>query len=151
MTVYELADKLNAAGHAIAASAISKVERGERQVSVDDLMAFASALGVSPSALLLPLTDQPTDMVEVTGGGAVLAADAWRWANGQRPLRLTPGKEQTELLEHQLFGMPQWLRSYRAELHERASADFPGQVETDPATGLPVIVLRRDPDGGTDG
>lgn len=39
------------------------------------------------------------------------AGEAWEWANGKRPLRLTEGKEQTELMEHQLYGMPQWLRT----------------------------------------
>lgn len=86
------------------------MEKGERQVTADDLVALAVIFGVSPAALLLPLTDDPTVSVEVTGGGAVDSMDAWRWANGQRPLKLSPGREQTEMLEHQLYGMPQWLR-----------------------------------------
>jgi hypothetical protein len=35
---------------------------------------------------------------------------AWAWANGRRPLRLSEGTEETQLLEHQLYGLPQWLR-----------------------------------------
>ncbi|MDN3023815.1 helix-turn-helix transcriptional regulator [Streptomyces sp. S.PB5] len=151
LTTRQLSGALERVGRPIPPSGITRMEKGERVVTADDLAALAAVLGVSPSALLVPLADEPTASVDVTGAGEVPAVDAWQWANGQRPLKLTPGKEQTELLEHQLFGMPQWLRSYRTELHERVSADFPGQIETDPATGLPVIVLRRDPDGGTDG
>lgn len=86
------------------------MEKGERVVTADELAALAAAFGVSPSALLLPLTARPSDAVEVTGGGTVAADQAWAWANGQRPLHFTQGLEQTEQLEHQLFGRPQWLR-----------------------------------------
>lgn len=87
------------------------MEKAERHVTADELAAFAVAFGVSPSALMVPFTERSTDPVEVTGGGTTDAADAWRWAHGQRPLKLTPGKEQTELLEFQLYGLPQWLRT----------------------------------------
>lgn len=144
LTIYSLSGALKRAGRAITPSAIAKIERQQRQVTVDDLAALASTLGVSPSALLLPLTDRPDDSLEVTGGGTATAAEAWQWANGRRPLKLTPGKEQTELLEHQLYGLPQWLRDYRAELHANVARDFPGRVETDPNTGLPVLVFRNE-------
>ena len=86
------------------------MEKAERVVTADELAAFAAVFGVSPSALLLPMTVRADDDVEVTGGGRAPAAEAWAWANGQRPLILTPGIEQTQMLEYQLFGKPQWLR-----------------------------------------
>ncbi|NUP17095.1 MAG: helix-turn-helix transcriptional regulator [Streptomyces sp.] len=110
MTTRQLSTALERHGRPIPASGITRMEKGERQVTADDLVALAVIFGVSPAALLLPLTDDPTVSVEVTGGGAVDSMDAWRWANGQRPLKLSPGREQTEMLEHQLYGMPQWLR-----------------------------------------
>ncbi|MDX3841046.1 helix-turn-helix domain-containing protein [Streptomyces europaeiscabiei] len=151
LTIYSLSGALDRAGRAITPSAIAKIERQQRQVTVDDLTALAIVLGVSPSALLLPLTDQPADPVDVTGGGTATAVDVWQWANGRRPFKLTPGKEQTELLEHQLYGLPQWLRDYRAELHANVARDFPGRVETDPNTGLPVLVFRNEQEGGDSG
>lgn len=108
-STYELASRLEQAGRPIAASAVAKVERAERRVDVGDLAALATVLGVSPAALLLPFTERGTDPVEVTGGGTTDASDAWKWAQGQRPFRLTPGRERTEFLEFQLYGLPQWL------------------------------------------
>lgn len=110
LTTRQLSAVLEQAGRPVPASGITRMEKGERVVTSDELAAFAAAFGVSPSALLLPLTQYASDPVEVTGGGTVSAGDAWAWANGQRPLRFTEGTEQTQQLEHQLYGRPQWLR-----------------------------------------
>ncbi|MGW7344017.1 helix-turn-helix domain-containing protein [Streptomyces sp. NPDC054854] len=109
LTTRQLSGALERAGRYIPASGITRMEKGERSVTVDDLAALCRVLGVSPSALLLPLTSQPTDSVEVTGAGSVSAVDAWQWANGERPLSLTSGKEREELVEHRLYGLPLWL------------------------------------------
>jgi transcriptional regulator with XRE-family HTH domain len=101
---------LEKAGRSISPAAISKLERGERRVDVDDLTALASVLDISPAALLLPLTDSYQEPVEVTGAGTMPATVAWDWALGRRPLRMTAGKEETELLEYQLYSLPAWLR-----------------------------------------
>lgn len=143
-STYELANRLEQAGRPIAASAVAKVERAERRVDVGDLAALAAVLGVSPATLLLPFTERSTDPVEVTGGGTVDASDSWKWAQGQRPFKLTPGREQTELLEFQLYGLPQWMHGYRAELHRKVAHDFPETpVEIDPVSGAPVLVFKR--------
>lgn len=47
-----LSELLKTLGRPIAASAVTKIERGERQVTVDDLTALATALAVSPADLL---------------------------------------------------------------------------------------------------
>ncbi|MGW3663726.1 helix-turn-helix domain-containing protein [Streptomyces sp. NPDC005141] len=109
LTTYQLATALKAAGRAIPQSGISRIESGARRVDVDDLTALAVVFGVSPQALLLPLTDRPDENVEITGRGEVDALTAWEWGIGRLPLKTTPGREKTELLEHRLFGMPQWL------------------------------------------
>lgn len=111
MTIYKLSALLREAGRPITPAAVGKMEREQRQVTVDDLAALAVIFGVSPSALLLPLTDKPSDPVEVTGGGTVAAEDAWSWANGDRPLRYAEGREPTQQMEHQLYGVPQWIRT----------------------------------------
>ncbi|WP_330330328.1 helix-turn-helix transcriptional regulator [Streptomyces sp. NBC_00536] len=110
LSIYSLSAALEKVGRPIAPSAVAKIERQERQVTVDDLSALAVVFGVSPSALLLPLTPSPKDTVEVTGGGSMPASDAWAWAQGRRPLLLKEGFEQTQQMEHQLYGLPQWLR-----------------------------------------
>lgn len=92
-STYELSRKLKNAGRPIAPSALAKVERGERRVDVGDLMALACALGVNPSALLLPPTAE--GLVELTGGGAYPAGDVWDWAEGNRPLELPAGDDGT--------------------------------------------------------
>lgn len=55
-----LGGKLDAAGHPMLPTVVSKTERGERRVDVDDLVAFAAALGVAPARLLEPPTDCPS-------------------------------------------------------------------------------------------
>ncbi|MEU2288048.1 helix-turn-helix transcriptional regulator [Streptomyces sp. NPDC013178] len=86
LTIYALSGALEKAGRPIAASAVAKIERMERQVTVDDLMALSVVLGVSPATLLLP-ADSRID-TEITGGGQVHARDAWMWAWCREPLRM---------------------------------------------------------------
>lgn len=50
-----LAAKLTEAGHPMNPVSLSRLGRGERRVSVDDLIAFARVLGVEPLELLQPL------------------------------------------------------------------------------------------------
>lgn len=109
LSIYQLSAMLRAAGRPITPAAVGKIERQQRQVNVDDLAALAVIFGVSPGALLLPLTNRADESVEITGGGTVDALRAWEWGIGRVPLRTTPEHEQTQLLEHRLFGMPQWL------------------------------------------
>lgn len=106
LSVYALSDRLADAGRPIAPSAVSKVERGERQVSVDDLMAFSAVLEVSPSALLLPPTDDPAETVGITGVGAVPADQAWDWMDGRCRLdQPTPDLGAASLL-YTLYSRP---------------------------------------------
>jgi transcriptional regulator with XRE-family HTH domain len=109
LSIYQLSAMLRAVGRPITPAAVGKIERQQRQVTVDDLAALALIFGVSPAALLLPLTSKATDPVEITGGGTVDALRAWEWGIGRVPLRTSPEHEKTELLEHRLYGMPQWL------------------------------------------
>ncbi|WP_405671487.1 helix-turn-helix domain-containing protein [Streptomyces canus] len=97
-STYELAGKLTKAGRPIAPSAISKIERGERQVTVDDLVALALVLRVNPNALLLPATAEGE--VELTGAGTLPAGDVWEWAEGNRPLDMPASDDGTA---HNIF------------------------------------------------
>lgn len=117
LSIYELAELLKTAGRPVAASAIAKMERRERQVNTDDLTALAVALDVSPVALLLPLEDGPRHHVDVTGAGALPAADAWDWMTGRAPLRRT----ETADLEYALYGLPPGRRAARQHPAGRAA------------------------------
>ena len=108
-SVRELAARLTEAGRRSTGSGISKIERGERRMDVDDLVALAAVLDVSPSALLLPPDDNPSGTVEVTGAGKVPADVAWDWMDGKRPL-LVNGEWQAsmsdERIEYALHSRP---------------------------------------------
>ncbi|MFJ7019666.1 helix-turn-helix domain-containing protein [Streptomyces sp. NPDC101117] len=121
----QLAAELERKGRPVSPSGITRMEKGDRVVTVDDLTAFAAIFGVSPVSLLLPLTPTAETPVEVTGGGTVDALRAWEWGIGRIPLRTTPENERTELAEHGLYGRPQWLRDhvrYSVMLHTKGSA-----------------------------
>lgn len=57
MTTYALSDALAEAGRPITPTAIVRLEKQKRQVTVDDLAALAAALSVTPAQLLEPPTD----------------------------------------------------------------------------------------------
>lgn len=84
MTIYSLSGELSKAGRPITPSAIAKIEKQQRQVTADDLVALAVVLNTSPIALLLPAEwgDAP---VELTGERQLTARTAWRWIRGQSP------------------------------------------------------------------
>ncbi|MDX5565652.1 helix-turn-helix transcriptional regulator [Streptomyces sp. ID05-04B] len=115
LSTYDLARRLTDVGRPMAAAAVGRLERGERRVDVGDLMALASVLEVPPSALLLPLDDDPQHSVDVTGAGTVPADVAWDWADGKRPLQLPEGESGTAMLEHQLYGRPPGRRTSRRD------------------------------------
>src|SRR5689334_8019285 len=54
LTYKALSDILSELGRDIPTLGLSRIEKGTRRVDADDLVALAIALGVNPSALLLP-------------------------------------------------------------------------------------------------
>jgi transcriptional regulator with XRE-family HTH domain len=94
LSVRQLANRLTLAGRSISPSAIAKIERCERRVDTDDLMALAIALEVSPLALLLP--QDLRGEVRVTGAPAVPGSQAWAWAQGRAVLRYPDSADEEE-------------------------------------------------------
>jgi transcriptional regulator with XRE-family HTH domain len=89
LTTAALSQRLTEIGHPIADTGITKIEKGTRRVDVEDLMALALALDVTPNLLLLPEVDfkNPRETFALTPGGDKVRADAaWAWAYGERPL-----------------------------------------------------------------
>lgn len=110
----ELARRITEAGRPMTAGVLSKTEQGDRRVDVDDLVAFALALGVTPNRLLLdsaagggivlrypgdttgePVHTITAQSIALTPNVEVPLLDAWAWAAGERPLPhqgdLSPG------------------------------------------------------------
>jgi transcriptional regulator with XRE-family HTH domain len=81
----QLATRLAELGRPMQASAVAKVESGDRRVDVDDLAAFAVALNVPVARLLLPDVDED-GLVEVVPAYSVPMWSAWQWATAERSL-----------------------------------------------------------------
>ncbi len=87
-TIRELAAGLKEQGLPMSASGITDIERGRRQVNVDQLTALAAALGVSPMTLLMPLPEDgdPDAEVMLSGTSPETARDMDMWLRGERSL-----------------------------------------------------------------
>jgi transcriptional regulator with XRE-family HTH domain len=85
MPVRELSRHLAELGRPILASGITKIEQGTRRIDVDDLVALALTLGVSPNRLLL---DPDADDAELllTDASTWTRRQSWDWATGASPL-----------------------------------------------------------------
>lgn len=108
-----LSNRLKEVGRPLTHSAVDQIEKGTRRVDVDDLVALAVALEVSPPALLMPNVDSvgPKDRVEMTGtdpsGPPVLipALAVWEWITGQQPI-----VRSMDLLSFGSRAWPKWVR-----------------------------------------
>lgn len=111
MSLADLAKELATVGRPMTASAVHKIERGERRADVDDLVAFALALSCTPNALLLPdVRDAESDRstgpaVPLTATLLALSArGAWQWATweaSESPRQpLITAKRYAELMRH---------------------------------------------------
>ncbi|WP_182480865.1 helix-turn-helix domain-containing protein [Clavibacter californiensis] len=88
-------------GNRISFSGLSKIENNSRRVDVDDLMAIALALDVSPASLLLPHAGVD-EKAEITGGhGSVVLL--WEWMYAEREL------EPDDVRAFKARSLPGWL------------------------------------------
>ena len=94
LSLTELAERMDAVGRPMMASGLHKIEKGERRVDVDDLVALALTLDVAPNRLLLPAEADRT-AVALTATVRAGAEQAWRWACGEAALPL-PFEPDTE-------------------------------------------------------
>lgn len=110
LSTVALAKLLDGAGQPIVATGITKIEQGDRRVTLEEAVAFAVALNVNVSALVLPPTTEGD--TEVTGAGAVPAEAAWAWADGEQPLR--DAGDESAFVAFQLHGRPPGRRRFHA-------------------------------------
>ncbi len=96
----QLSALLGELGRPMLSTGIGKIEAGERRVDVDDLVALAVALNVSPTRLLLPdaYDDQP---VWLTPAKQVPSWLAWSWAEGVGPLAESASDEEREAYDQE--------------------------------------------------
>lgn len=83
-----LANKLGDAGRPLGHSAVDQIEKGTRRVDVDDLIALAAALDVSPITLLLPLipgVDNSAEMLAVAKDNLSVSR-LWLWLRADATL-----------------------------------------------------------------
>jgi transcriptional regulator with XRE-family HTH domain len=74
-------------GRPIPELGLRRIEAGDRRVDVDDLLALAAALGVSPVTLLMPADVGRQDSVEATAVPVPYPARLlWLWLTGADPL-----------------------------------------------------------------
>jgi transcriptional regulator with XRE-family HTH domain len=83
--VRELSQRLEELGQPILPSGITKIEQGRRRVDVDDLVALAIALNVSPNRLLLDPESDDEELL-LTDGVTCSRKQAWNWATGSESL-----------------------------------------------------------------
>lgn len=85
----ELSRRLSAVGRPLPVIALRRIEEGNRNVTVDDLMAFAIVFGVSPLTLLMPEYASRDITTRITGYPEQMGSNvAWLWARGDEPLEL---------------------------------------------------------------
>ena len=118
LTQQGLAAKLASLGRPMQGSAVAKIETGRRAVTVDDLVALAAALNVTPARLLLPDASEH-EPVLVTPRSAVPAYAAWQWMTGSHSLLAEGANLNDPEVRHQELDFagerPTWLRAVEAQ------------------------------------
>ncbi|WP_280317595.1 AIPR family protein [Nocardia wallacei] len=79
LTLNALAAKLEEAGRPIDWSALAKMEKGQRRIDVDDLLALALALNAPPNWLLFSHNENETSL-QLTPAVQLSTLAAWSWA-----------------------------------------------------------------------
>ncbi|WP_326830221.1 helix-turn-helix domain-containing protein [Streptosporangium sp. NBC_01810] len=92
LSYQKLADRLAEVNRPIPTLGLSRIEKGERRVDADDLVALALVLRVNVSALLLPPTARGTGKIAGIDH-PVSAFRLWSWAAGE--LALAPEDDPT--------------------------------------------------------
>jgi transcriptional regulator with XRE-family HTH domain len=123
LTQAELSELLERNGRPIPTASIGKIESGLRKVEVDDLMALAFALDMSPLGLLLPVDVRPSENAEVIEIASMSATIAWCWALGTFPSGLGPNEGTRE--DYLRRSLPSWI-----DVKVRYPGDYQSWVET---------------------
>ncbi|MEU3835565.1 hypothetical protein [Streptomyces microflavus] len=139
-----LREEMAALGRHLPATGVIKTESGERRVDVDDLVAFAVALNVSPLTLLLP-DSWGEDKVWLAERRRVESRTAWLWGQGLTPAEDPPAAVEDESVEtaqqreRDYYKTEEEFRALALPAEQRRAADHPANRE---AEGLARMVER---------
>lgn len=118
LTYTQLSERLDTEAHwGITPTAIRRIEEGSRRVTVDDLVALAVALKVSPSTLLMPHHSTAGARAKATGTGTQNASNIWEWLTARNALKGEAGQKQ--LFEFWLSSWPSWEHDNMADEIQR--------------------------------
>jgi len=127
-----LSGRMGELGRPMGTLALRRLESGERRVDVDDLLALAVALDVTPLSLLLPPVMGMHVEREVTALGMVPTVNLWRWATSTGPL--DPHADQGARLEWHRRVAPREVLTdaqrhrRRAEWQQRRAGELEGAI-----------------------
>lgn len=125
ITLTQLSERLETLNHPISTSALSQIANGARRVDVDDLVALAIALNVSPVDLLMPQAGGPDELVRITGTqepGPASVVREWMRSVHDRPVRnnlprtVADNWYQKFGIPNEQFNPPPGLREYVAKV-----------------------------------
>lgn len=130
LTAEGLSDLLAELGRPMLATGITSIETGRRRVDVDDLMALAIALRVSPVTLLMPDTSGVQQVTGAVANGGFL----WEWATCAAPLPTWGVSDPVAAVaDFQLHAVPAHYQRLAAAVAEAAE-----QYERWKAAGMPA-------------
>lgn len=83
-----LSERMTIVGRPMSVTTLSAIENGDRRADVDDLVAIAAALDISPAAMLMPAVADPHEAAGATVSptGAPEAGQLWDWLTATAPL-----------------------------------------------------------------
>lgn len=110
-----LSELMETVGRPMSVVTISAIENGDRRIDVDDLVALAAALKVSPAALLMPGTSDPFSAAPATvrpeGAMGPDAGLLWDWLTAAAPLDASLLDEETDQIAAEMWRrqqVPPW-------------------------------------------
>ncbi len=132
MSTTRLSAALKELGQPIPPTGITRIEKGERRVDADDLVALAIALRVTPDALLLPPT--LVGEVDLTRGKTVAATVAWFWVTGKRALDVPADDDGSALVDLQMHSLPVGMRQWRPRPEEFGPGSYDSEGTFHPSS-----------------
>lgn len=107
MSQNDLSARMRQLGRPIPPLGIHRIENGDRRVDVDDLVAIAVALEVSPTTFLVPNSTDRSDPVTATGLSRTYPAEAlWDWVRMDKFIEgASTGVERFEFIQR---AAPTW-------------------------------------------
>ncbi|MGW5273595.1 helix-turn-helix domain-containing protein [Streptomyces sp. NPDC004044] len=140
-----LAAELKEQGQYIPPTGITRIEKGERRVDADDLIALALVLNVSPLTLLLP-PQWSDEQVQLTSRVSLPARTAWLWAEGRAPATDwatgTGGADLDDEAEQEYFRRREQYETLAHPAERRRAAQHPANIAAETASAMVGRLVR---------